>query len=176
MAFQVKIPKESFSFLKQSSYKTFNTFKNKLVKKELFPFKANNIPKKNIQGGIIMFIPQPFDEFLDVTYERITETSIKVTLPIKPTFANSSGYIHGGIISILADSALRNAVSPDENGRQKAAAIDLNVTFLKKSKSELLIARAFAVKEGANLTHADCIIHDDHDHVIAKAKAILFNQ
>lgn len=123
-----------------------------------------------------MFISQPFDEFLEVKYERITDTSVKVTLPIRPIFATPSGYIHGGIISTLADAALRNAVSPDEKGRAKAVAIDLNVTFLKKSKAATLIARAFAVKEGVNLTHAECIIHDDNDQVIAKAKAILFNQ
>lgn len=122
-----------------------------------------------------MFIPQPFDEFLEVRYERITDTSVKVTLPIKPIFTAGSGFIRGGIISTLADAALRNAVSPDEHGRPKVAAVEVNVTFLKKSKSATLIARAFAVKEGANLTHADCIIHDEGDQVIAKAKAILFN-
>lgn len=123
-----------------------------------------------------MFVPQPFDEFLEVKYERISDTSVKVTLPIKPVFAAGSGFIRGGIISTLADAALRNAVSPDEHGQPKVTAVDVNVTFLKKSKSGMLIARAFAIKEGATLTHADCIIHDEHDQVIAKAKAILFNQ
>lgn len=123
-----------------------------------------------------MFIRQPFDEFLEMKYERITENSVKLTLPIKPLYVNSVDVIHGGIISTLAEVALCNTVSPDENGRQKVVTVDLNVTFLKRARSEFLIARAFAVKEGRNLTHADCIIHDDQDRVVAKAKAILFNQ
>ncbi|MGK7378754.1 PaaI family thioesterase [Planococcus sp. 1R117A] len=123
-----------------------------------------------------MFIQQPFDEFLEIKYERIAENSVKVTLPIKPLFVNSVGVIHGGIISTLADIALCNTVAPDENGRQKVVTVELNVTFLKGAKSEFLTARAFAVKEGRHLTHADCIIHDDEDQVIAKARAILFSR
>ncbi|MDN7246837.1 PaaI family thioesterase [Planococcus shenhongbingii] len=123
-----------------------------------------------------MFIQQPFDEFLEIKYERIAENSVKVTLPIKPLFVNSVGLIHGGIISTLADIALCNTVAPDENGKQKVVTVELNVTFLKGAKSEFLTARAFAVKEGRNLTHADCIIHDDEDQVIAKARAILFSR
>ena len=123
-----------------------------------------------------MFIRQPFDEFLDMSYERISENSVKVTLPIQPLFVNSVGMIHGGVIATLADVALCNTVAPDADGKQKVVTVDLNVTFLKGAKSEFLTARAFAVKEGRNITHADCIIHDDQDHVVAKARAILFNQ
>ncbi|MDN7228832.1 PaaI family thioesterase [Planococcus liqunii] len=123
-----------------------------------------------------MFIRQPFDEFLDMSYERISENSVKVTLPIQPLFVNSVGVIHGGVIATLADVALCNTVAPDVDGKQKVVTVDLNVTFLKGAKSEFLTARAFAVKEGRNITHADCIIHDDQDHVVAKARAILFNQ
>lgn len=123
-----------------------------------------------------MFIQQPFDEFLEMEYERTTENSVRVKLPIKELYVDSNGLIHGGVISTLAEVALCNTVPPDEQGRQQAVTVDLNVTFLKSSNSSLLIARAFAVKEGHNLIHADCLIYDDGDHVIAKAKAVLFNK
>lgn len=122
-----------------------------------------------------MFIRQPFDEFLEMKYERTTENSVKVTLPIKPLFVNSVGVIHGGIISTLADVALCNTVAPDEHGIQQVVTVDLTVTFLKGAKSEFLTARAFAVKKGRSLTHADCLIYDDQEQAVAKAKAVLFN-
>lgn len=123
-----------------------------------------------------MFIRQPFDEFLEMQYERITENSVKVTLPIKPLYVNSVGTIHGGIISTLADVALCNTIAPDEDGKQKVVTVDLTVTFLKSTKSEVLTARAFAVTKGRNLTHADCLIYDDQEQAVAKAKAVLFNK
>lgn len=123
-----------------------------------------------------MFIRQPFDKFLEMDYERMTENSVKVILPIKGLYVDHHGVIHGGIISTLAEVALCNTVAPDENGSQKAAIVDLNVTFLKSSTSSVLTARAFAVKEGRNLIHADCLIYDDEDRVITKAKAVLFSK
>nr|WP_316047284.1 PaaI family thioesterase [Planococcus glaciei] len=104
-----------------------------------------------------MFIRQPFDEFLDMSYERISENSVKVTLPIQPLFVNSVGVIHGGVIATLADVALCNTVAPDADGKQKVVTVDLNVTFLKGAKSEFLTARAFAVKRRAQ--HYACRLH-----------------
>ena len=40
-----------------------------------------------------MFVPQPFDEFLEVKYERISDTSVKVTLPIKPVLYAAASFL-----------------------------------------------------------------------------------
>ncbi len=53
-----------------------------------------------------MFIQQPFDEFLRFNYERVSDTSLKVILPIQPLFLNSAGVVHGGVISSLTDVAM----------------------------------------------------------------------
>lgn len=52
-----------------------------------------------------MFIRQPFDKFLEMDYERMTENSVKVILPIKDLYVDHHGVIHGGIISTLAEVA-----------------------------------------------------------------------
>ncbi|WP_404407836.1 PaaI family thioesterase [Jeotgalibacillus malaysiensis] len=122
-----------------------------------------------------MFIHQPFDEFLGLQYERTDEKSVKVTLPIKQLYINSSEVVHGGIISSLADVAMCNTIGADENNIQKVVTVDLNVTFLKGAKGDFLYAYAHAVKEGRNLTHADCLIYDEKDQLIAKAKGVFFN-
>jgi uncharacterized protein (TIGR00369 family) len=122
-----------------------------------------------------MFIQQPFDEFLGYQYERIDEDHVHITLPLKPLYINSGGVVHGGIISSLADVAMCNTVEPDENRKQKVVTVDLNVTFLKGAKGEFLIAQAALIKKGRNLSHAECLIYDAEENLIAKAKAILFN-
>jgi acyl-CoA thioesterase len=123
-----------------------------------------------------MFIVQPFDEFLGLKCEKTDKDSVKVTLPIKPLYINSAGVVHGGIISSLADVAMCNTVGADENNIQKVVTVDLNVTFLKGAKTEYLVAHAHVTKGGRSLTHTDCVIYDDHENVVAKAKAILFNR
>ena len=54
------------------------------------------------------FIEDTFGELLKCQYERISETNLKVTLPVQPLFMNSVGIVHGGIICSLADIAMGN--------------------------------------------------------------------
>ncbi|WLD92573.1 PaaI family thioesterase [Alkalihalobacillus sp. AL-G] len=123
-----------------------------------------------------MFIQQPFDQFLDLEYERINESRVKVNLPIKPLYINSLGVVHGGIISTLADVAMCNTIEPDEENQQKVVTVDLNVTFLKGAREQKhLIAFADLIKRGRTLSHAECLIYDEADNLIAKAKTTLFN-
>lgn len=122
-----------------------------------------------------MFIIQPFDEFLGFQYEQVSSDSIKITMPIQPLFLNSVGVVHGGVISSLADVTLCNTLGANEDGKQKAVTVDLDVTFLKGAKGESLTAIAKLVKSGKNLSHAECQIYDDQENLVAKAKAILFN-
>lgn len=118
------------------------------------------------------FIKCAFDEFLKVEYERMSETNLKVRLPIEPLYLNSVGIVHGGIICSLADIAMGNTFGIDENKKQTIVTADMNTTFLKGAKGEYLIADANIVKKGSRLSHVDCMIYDDNNELVAKAKGI----
>lgn len=119
-----------------------------------------------------MLIKQPFDEFLKFHYERISDSKMKVTLPIQPLFINSAGLVHGGIISTLADVAMGNIFEPDENQKQSVVTADLKVSFLKGATGEYLVADAHLVKRERTLSHTDCLIYNDQNQVVAKASGI----
>ena len=95
-----------------------------------------------------MFIQQPFDEFLGLEYKKLDDNNLQVILPVQDLFMNSVGVIHGGIISSLADIAMANLGSTNENGIQKAVTVDLNVYFLKPATGTFLMANAQIVKQG----------------------------
>ena len=82
-------------------------------------------------------IENAFDELLKCEYERISETNLKVTIPIQPLFINSLGIVHGGIICSLADIAMGNTFEVDENNRQTVVTIDLKTTFIKAAKGSI---------------------------------------
>ena len=85
-------------------------------------------------------IENAFDELLKCQYERISESNLKVTLPIQPLFINSVGVIHGGIICSLADIAMGNTFPIDEQNRQTVVTVDLKTSFLKPAKGKYLVA------------------------------------
>lgn len=121
-----------------------------------------------------MYIQQPFDQFLGLEYKKLDDHHILIKLPVQDLFINSLGVIHGGIISSLADIAMANLGSTNENGIQKAVTVDLTVSFLKPATGAFLMADAQIVKQGRNIIHAECSILNDKAEMVAKSKAILF--
>ena len=120
-------------------------------------------------------IENAFDELLKCEYERISETNLKMTLPIQPLFINSVGVVHGGIICSLADIAMGNSFEVDENYRQTVVTVDLKTTFIKAAKGRFLTADAHLVKKGRTLNHIDCFIYDENNNLVAKANGIFAN-
>ena len=121
------------------------------------------------------FIENAFDELLKCEYERISETNLKVTLPVQELFINSVGVVHGGIICSLADIAMGNTFEIDENNRQTVVTVDLKTTFIKAAKGRFLIADAHLIKKGRTLNHIDCFIYDENNQLVAKANGIFAN-
>ncbi|HWI54090.1 MAG TPA: PaaI family thioesterase [Desulfobacteria bacterium] len=117
------------------------------------------------------FIKQPFDEFLGFEYER-NNNIIEVSLKIKDLYINSTGVVHGGVISSLADVAMSNLIPADKEGVQEIVTVDLKVSFLKPAEGKSLLAKAWAVKTGRKLVFAECKIYNDKEELVALSNGI----
>ncbi|MCM3568079.1 PaaI family thioesterase [Neobacillus mesonae] len=74
------------------------------------------------------FVVCAFDKFLKCKYKRISETNLKVLLPMQRLYLNSIGIVHGGIICSLADIAMGNLFGAGENNKQKVVTVDMKTT------------------------------------------------
>ncbi|MDN3019501.1 PaaI family thioesterase [Paenibacillus sp. BSR1-1] len=107
-------------------------------------------------------------------YKKLDDNNLQIILPVQDLFINSTGVIHGGIISSLADVAVSNLLPANEDGIQQAVTVDLNVSFLKPATGTYLMANAKIEKQGKTLIHTECSIYNDKQEIVAKSKAILF--
>ncbi|MEC1520464.1 PaaI family thioesterase [Neobacillus niacini] len=124
------------------------------------------------------YIKNPFDHLLNCKYEKISDTNLKVILPVQPLLLNTVGYVQGGIISLLADLAMGNACNAfdeDENSLQSVVTVDLKTTYLKGAKGDFLTADAHLIKKGRTLNHLYCNIYNDQDELVANAAGIFAN-
>ena len=84
--------------------------------------------------------------------------------------ANSSGFVHGGIISTLADSAMGRSVHTIKPGVVRATSFDLKLNFINPAKiGESLRATGKVVHAGRRTVVTECRVEDRNGKLIATA-------
>ena len=71
------------------------------------------------------------------------------------------GYIHGGVISTLADNTGWFVLEPYLNAKQTAMTQELNVNYLHPGKGELLKAEGKLIKLGKNTAFVEVRLYCD---------------
>jgi uncharacterized protein (TIGR00369 family) len=86
--------------------------------------------------------------------------------------ANHSGFVHGGIISTLADSAMGRSLRTLKPGVTRALSFDLKLTFIGVAKiGEDLRAAGKVVHAGRRTVVTECRVEGKDGRLVATASA-----
>jgi uncharacterized protein (TIGR00369 family) len=86
--------------------------------------------------------------------------------------ANHAGFVHGGMISALADSAMGRSVRTIKPGVVRAMSFDLKLSFISAAKiGESLRATGRVVHAGRRTVVADCRVEGKDGRLVATASA-----
>jgi uncharacterized protein (TIGR00369 family) len=86
--------------------------------------------------------------------------------------ANHSGFVHGGMISTLADSAMGRALRTLKPGVVRAMSFDLKLNFISAAKiGETLRATGRVVHAGRRTVVTECRVEGPGDKLVATASA-----
>jgi uncharacterized protein (TIGR00369 family) len=94
------------------------------------------------------------------------------TVEMTPTddMANHSGFVHGGMISALADSAMGRSLRTVKPGVARAMSFDLKLNFINAAKiGETLRATGRVVHAGRRTMVATCRVEGKEGRLIATA-------
>ena len=94
------------------------------------------------------------------------------TVDMTPTedMANHSGFVHGGMISTLADSAMGRALRTLKPGVMRAMSFDLKLTFISVAKvGETLRATGHVVHAGRRTAVTECRVEGPDGRLVATA-------
>ena len=94
------------------------------------------------------------------------------TVEMTPTedMTNHSGFVHGGMISTLADSAMGRSVRTLKPGVVRAMSFDLKLSFITAAKiGETLRATARVIHAGRRTVVAECRIDGPDGKLVATA-------
>jgi uncharacterized protein (TIGR00369 family) len=96
----------------------------------------------------------------------------EAVIDMTPTadMANSAGFVHGGLISALADSAMGRALRTIKPGVVRSMSFDLKLSFISAAKvGETLRATGRVVHAGRRTAVTECRVEGPGHRLVATA-------
>lgn len=109
-------------------------------------------------------------EWLGIELVETGDDEVTVQMTATENMANHSGFVHGGMIGALADSAMGRALRTVKPGIVRAMSFDLKVNFINAAKiGETLRATGRVVHAGRRTMVAHCRVEGRDGRLIATA-------
>ena len=104
-----------------------------------------------------VFARQPFSQFIGARLTGSGSDSAELTLPIAEHLKQQQGFVHGGVISYLADNTITFAGGLALNGNALTAEFKIN--YLRPAVGDCLVARAKARSIGKRQAVCQCEVY-----------------
>lgn len=114
------------------------------------------------------FGQHPVRRFLAFRILELMPGRCEMEVDFKPEFDNTTGAVHGGILSMLADTAAACALATVFGGEMNFVTSNLNIHFLRRTSSAVR-ARANVVKKGARISVVSAELFDDSGRLVSTA-------
>lgn len=124
------------------------------------------------------FARQPAMELIGAQLAHIDAGRIEIHLPSRPEIGQQHGYIHGGVVVMIADSASGYAAMTLVPEDTSVLSVQHSTNFLAPAQGERLEAHGHVIKSGRSLTITEAevyAIRDGHRHLCAKMTQTVIN-
>ena len=97
------------------------------------------------------FLNQPAMALIGATMPVIEPGYTEIHLPYRPTITQQHGYIHGGVVGMIADSAAGYAAMTVVPANASVLTVEYKMNLMAPADGERLIARGEVVRPGRTL-------------------------
>lgn len=98
------------------------------------------------------FAMQGFMDHIGARMTRIEPGLCEIELPVRPELAQQHGYVHGGALASIADSAAGYAAFSLMDANSAPLTVEYKLNILRPGEGERMVARGQVVKPGRTLT------------------------
>ena len=127
-----------------------------------------------LERGAAVLHSQPFSLTIGTVLTALSDKGAQLELSITPTMLQQHGYVHGGVVSYLADNALTFAGGHWLDGQVVTSEFKIN--YVRPAVGNRLIARAHAVAHGRTQAVARCdvfVVRDGVEKLCAAAQGTI---
>ncbi|MGC5346884.1 PaaI family thioesterase [Streptomyces sp. DT24] len=121
-----------------------------------------------------IFEAQPFSRFLGAELTAVGPDSAEIRIRNRPELQQQHGFVHGGVISYLADNALTFAGGLALGG--DALTTEYKINYARPAVGDVVIARADAVVTTRRQAVCRCTVHvlrADVERLVAVAQGTI---
>lgn len=118
-----------------------------------------------------IFESQPFSQFIGAQLTSIGSDNAEISIPIVDHLKQQHGFVHGGVVSYLADNSITFAGGLALGGN--ALTSEFKINYLKPAVGSKLVARAQAKSVGKRQAVCQCdiyVIEDGKEKLCAIAQ------
>ncbi|MEH6559573.1 MAG: PaaI family thioesterase [Oceanicoccus sp.] len=105
-------------------------------------------------------------------FSKTLADRIQIGFNSSPAHTNSRGFVHGGLISSIADNAMGLSCAVQYSGPKNLLTVHLAVDFISIAKVDqwLLFDTSYS-KVGRSVCYAQCFVYAD-EKIVARANAV----
>src|SRR5690349_23658105 len=107
------------------------------------------------------FARQKAMALIGASLERVSPGAVEIVLPFRDDLTQQKGYVHGGIVGMIADSACGYAAYSLMPATSSLVTVEYKINLLAPALGERLVARGEVIKPGRTLSiaRADVFAH-----------------
>jgi uncharacterized protein (TIGR00369 family) len=129
-----------------------------------------NTTDTNIEKIKDDFNSQSYCKLLRMEIIDVGEGNARLSLNINQSHLNQNGFVHGEIISSIADTAAAVALLSTIDARRKISTIEFKISFLRPIKNNIF-ADAKIIHKGSRIAVMDIDIKNTEQQLVAKCLA-----
>lgn len=121
-----------------------------------------------------IFDAQPFTKWIGAELRRVGPGRADIVLQNRPEIHQQHGFVHGGVISYLADNALTFAGGLALGG--DAITAEHKINFVRPAVGDFVIARATVLTVTKSQAVCQCLVYasgDDGEKIVAVAQGTI---
>lgn len=118
--------------------------------------------------------PSPLQSHIGYRLTEWRDGYARLDLAMEPYLMNRHGLVHGGIHSVLCDTAMgfSGCHTGDPEQRKLAMTLNLNMNFLGQARGDHLVAEGWRTGGGARTFFAEAKVTDAEGTLVATATGV----
>lgn len=115
-----------------------------------------------------------FNDLLGLEFVSSADGVYVLALRLKPEHLNLQGFVHGGVLCTMLDTAMSRAFLGDLPGQHRSGAtLELKINFLKGVRNGTLTATGRLVTETRRTAYVEGEIRDEDNSLVARSSGTI---